>query len=312
MTGPAAVEADLAGVFKGANTRLLITTASIVAVLLVLTYRSPILWLIPLTVIGVADRVAMVAATHALSALDVAGDESTTGILSVLVFGAGTDYALLLISRYRDELRRHADRRQAMAVALSRTAETVLSSASTVVLGVLTLLLSAFPTTRGLGLASAIGIVIAAAFALVVLPAALVVFGRWVFWPRIPHDGEPALADTRSLWRRIGDVVAARPKTVVAVSVTGLILASVGALGINTGLSVSDQFLQKPEAIAASERLAESFPASSADPTWVVTTDDPQAVLAKVEGAGGVAGSHQQRGRRRGADRCRAVRGSLV
>jgi RND superfamily putative drug exporter len=288
VTGPAAVQADLAGVFEGANTRLLITTASIVAILLVLTYRSPILWLIPLTVIGVADRVAMVAATHALSALDVAGDESTTGILSVLVFGAGTDYALLLISRYRDELRRHADRRKAMSVAVSRTAEAVLSSASTVVLGVLTLLLSAFPTTRGLGLASAIGIVIAAAFALIVLPAALVVFGRWVFWPKIPHEGEAALADTRTLWRRIGDVVAARPKTVVATTVAGLLVASIGALGINTGLSVSDQFLEKPEAIAASERLAQSYPASSADPAWVVTTDDPQEVLAAVEGADGV------------------------
>ncbi|ADU47594.1 MMPL family transporter [Intrasporangium calvum] len=288
VTGPAAVQADLAGVFEGANTRLLLTTASIVAALLVLTYRSPILWLIPLTVIGVADRVAMVTATHALSALDVAGDESTTGILSVLVFGAGTDYALLLISRYRDELRRHPDRREAMAVAVARTAEAVVSSASTVVLGVLTLLLSAFPTTRGLGLASAIGIVIAAAFALIVLPAALVVFGRWVFWPRVPHVGEPALADTRTLWKRIGDVVAARPRTVVAVTLAGLLIASVGALGINTGLSVSDQFLQKPEAIAASERLAESFPASSADPARVVTTDDAQAVLAAVDGAPGV------------------------
>lgn len=285
VTGPAAVQADLAGVFEGANTRLLLTTASIVAVLLVLTYRSPILWLIPLTVIGVADRVAMVTATHALSALDVAGDESTTGILSVLVFGAGTDYALLLISRYRDELRRNADRRQAMAIAVSRTAEAVLSSASTVVLGVLTLLLSAFPTTRGLGLASAIGIVIAAAFALIVLPAALVVFGRWVFWPRVPHVGEPALADTRSLWKRIGDAVAGRPRTVVAVTLTGLVIAAAGAIGINTGLSVSDQFLEKPEAIAASERLASSFPASSADPAWVVTTDDPEAVLSAVEGA---------------------------
>ena len=288
VTGPAAVQADLAGVFEGANTRLLITTASIVAILLVITYRSPILWLIPLTVIGVADRVAMVAATHALSALDVAGDESTTGILSVLVFGAGTDYALLLISRYRDELRRHADRRKAMSVAVSRTAEAVLSSASTVVLGVLTLLLSAFPTTRGLGLASAIGIVIAAGFALIVLPAALVVFGRWVFWPKIPHEGEAALADTRTLWRRMGDVVAARPRTVAATTVAGLLVASLGALGINAGLSVSDQFLEKPEAIAASERLAQSYPASSADPAWVVTTDDPQAVLAAVEGADGV------------------------
>ena len=289
VTGPAAVQADLAAVFDGANLRLLIATASIVAFLLVITYRSPVLWLIPLTVIGVADRVATVVATHTLDYFDIPWDESTVGILSVLVFGAGTDYALLLISRYRDELRRHADRRPAMAAAMSRTAEAVVSSASTVVLGVLTLLLSAFPSTRGLGVASAVGIVVAAVFALLVLPAALVVFGRWVFWPKIPHVGEPALADRRSLWKRIGDVVAARPGTVIAVTLIGLLIASAGALGLRTGLSVSDQFLEKPEAISASERLAESFPASSADPAIVVTTDDSQAVLAAVESADGVS-----------------------
>ena len=121
-------ETDLAAVFDGANLRLLIATASIVAFLLVITYRSPVLWLIPLTVIGVADRVATVTATHTLDYFDIPWDESTVGILSVLVFGAGTDYALLLISRYRDELRRHADRRPAMAAAMSRTAEAVVSS----------------------------------------------------------------------------------------------------------------------------------------------------------------------------------------
>ncbi len=105
VTGPAAVQADLAAVFAGANTRLLIATASVVALLLVLTYRSPILWIFPLVVVGVADRLAAVLATHTLAAFDVVWDESTIGILSVLVFGAGTDYALLLISRYRDELR---------------------------------------------------------------------------------------------------------------------------------------------------------------------------------------------------------------
>ena len=105
VTGPAAIEADLAAVFEGADTNLLLVTAGVVALLLLITYRSPVLWLIPLTVVGVADRLAAVTATQVLAVLDVAWDESTVGILSVLVFGAGTDYALLLISRYRDELR---------------------------------------------------------------------------------------------------------------------------------------------------------------------------------------------------------------
>ena len=204
VTGPAAIQADLAAVFDGANFRLLAATASVVAILLVITYRSPFLWLVPLTVVGVADQLAAVLATHTLAALDVLWDESTIGILSVLVFGAGTDYALLLISRYRDQLRVTADRREAMAIALTRTAEAVLSSATTVVLGLLTLLLSLFPATRGLGLACAVGVVVAATFALVVLPAALVVFGRWIFWPKVPHVGETGLADGHSFWRRVG------------------------------------------------------------------------------------------------------------
>ena len=114
VTGPAGVEADLAAVFEGANVRLLAVTALVVAVLLIVTYRSPILWVIPLLVVGIADQTAAVLATRLLAALDMAWNESTVGILSVLVFGAGTNYALLLISRYRDELRRTDDRWTAM------------------------------------------------------------------------------------------------------------------------------------------------------------------------------------------------------
>lgn len=280
VTGPAAVQADLAAVFDGANIRLLIATASVVAFLLVITYRSPVLWLIPLTVVGLADQVAAVAATHILKAVGVAWDESTIGILSVLVFGAGTDYALLLISRYRDELRRHEDRRAAMSQALRRTAEAVFASAFTVFIGLVTLLLSVFPATRGLGLACAIGVVVAAAFVLVVLPATLVLFGRWVFWPKVPHVGQPALADSRSLWRRVGDAVAAHPGRYVTATLLLLLIAGAGLFRIDTGLSDSDQFLQKPEAIAAGERLALSYPAGSADPTRILTTADADQVLA--------------------------------
>jgi RND superfamily putative drug exporter len=289
VTGPAAVQADLAGVFDGANTRLLLATATVVAILLVITYRSPVLWLVPLTVVGVADQVAAVAATRTLAAFDVAWDESTVGILSVLVFGAGTDYALLLISRYRDELRITEDRRAAMARALRRTTEAVVSSASTVFLGLLTLLLSLFPATRGLGLASAVGILVAAFAALVVLPAGLVVFGRWIFWPKVPRLGQTALADARSPWRRVGDAVARRPRTVIAVVVAGLALAAGGISQIQTGLSTSQQFLDTPESIVAADRYAESFPAGSIDPTVVMTTADGQQVADLVAGVEGVS-----------------------
>ena len=289
VTGPAAVQADLAAVFDGANTRLLLVTASVVALLLILTYRSPVLWLIPLTVVGVADRLAAVVATQLMAVTGVAWDESTIGILSVLVFGAGTDYALLLISRYRDELRTHASRYEAMALALRRTAEAVLSSATTVVLGLLTLLLSLVPTTRGLGLACAVGIVVAASFVLVVLPAALLLFGRWIFWPRVPREGDAPMVETHSLWRRIGDRVAARPSAFIAGTLLLVLALSSGLWAIQTGLGQADQFLDEPEAISASERLAESFPSGTADPTQVLTRDDADAVLETVLQSPGVA-----------------------
>lgn len=290
VSGPAAIRADLGAVFQGANFRLLAATAAVVALLLLLTYRSPVLWIIPLTVVGLADRLAAVAATHVLGFFGVAWDDSTIGILSVLVFGAGTNYALLLISRYRDELRSSADRYQAMARALRHAGEAVITSASTVILGVLTLLLSVFPATRGLGLASAVGIVVAAGYALVVLPAALVLFGRWIFWPVVPRVGDAALADARrSVWARVGELVARRPSVFIAATLALLAVMGLGMTRIETGLSPSDQFLQKPEAIAALDRLAESFPAGSSDPLIVITRADPADVAAIAETVPGVS-----------------------
>ena len=288
VTGPAAIRADLSAVFDGADTRLLAATAAIVAVLLIVTYRSPVLWLVPLSVVAVADRLAVVVATQVMSVLGVAWDASTIGILSVLVFGAGTDYALLLISRYRDELRVNESRYDAMSVALRRTAGAVVASATTVVLGLLTLLLSLVPTTRGLGVACAIGVVVAATFALVVLPAALVVCGRWIFWPRVPHVGEPVLVDTDSFWHRVGVRVARHPARFVTSTVVVLGVMSLGVLALDQGLDQADQFLDEPEAVAAAQRLAQSFPAGVTDPTQVLTRADPARVLAAVESTPGV------------------------
>ncbi len=288
VTGPAAIEADLAAVFDGADTNLLLATAGVVALLLLFTYRSPVLWLIPLTVVGVADRLAAILATQSMALFDVAWDESTVGILSVLVFGAGTDYALLLISRYRDELRAHDSRHEAMSIAVRRTAEAVLSSATTVVLGLLTLLLSVVPTTRGLGLACAIGVVVAATFVLLVLPAVLVLFGRWVFWPRVPHVGEAALVDTDSFWHRVGIRVARRPAAFVTGTLVLLAVMAIGVFRIDTGLDQADQFLVEPEAISASERLGESFPSGVSDPAQVLTRADAEEVLGAVEATAGV------------------------
>ncbi|WP_454301478.1 MMPL family transporter [Salana multivorans] len=289
VTGPAGVEADLAAVFDGANFKLLGVTALVVAILLVITYRSPVLWIVPLAVVGIADQTAARLATRVLAAVDIAWNESTVGILSVLVFGAGTNYALLLISRYRDELRSEEDRRAAMRLALRRTVEPVTASAGTVVVGVLALLLSLVPTTRGLGLACAVGIVVAALFVLGCLPSALVLFPRAIFWPRVPEVGQTTAAQTRSVWRRIGDVVARRPVVVGAAVVVGLGALATPNFGLRLGLDTADQFLTKPEAIEASERIAQSFPAGTSNPTTIVTTQDAEDVVTLASDVDGVA-----------------------
>ncbi|SOC56545.1 MMPL family transporter [Ornithinimicrobium cerasi] len=282
VTGPAAIRADLASVFDGANVTLLAVTAGVVALLLILTYRSPVLWVVPLAVVGVADQVAAVAATHVLKATGVPWDESTIGILSVLVFGAGTNYALLLISRYRDELRTHESRHEAMAVALRRASEAIIASASTVVVGVLCLLLSVFPSTRGLGLACAVGVTVAAVGVLGLLPGALVAFGRWVFWPQVPREGQVVLSESRSVWRRIGDAVATAPAVYVVGTLAVLGAMAFGLTQLRSGLAPEDQFLDTPQAITAAQRLAESFPAGTSDPLLVVSRSDDAAELEEL------------------------------
>lgn len=282
VTGPAAINADLAGVFEGANFLLLGVTGIIVAVLLIVTYRSPVLWVIPLLVIGIADRVAATVFTWILDAFGMTWNESTAGILSVLVFGAGTNYALLLISRYRDELHRTADRFTAMSRAWLPTAKTVVASAVTVIIGVACLLLSDTPATRGLGAATMVGISVAVLFALFALPGALVTFGRWIFWPRRP---EPGTEVTHRFWDRVGSLVRGRPAAVTVVSLLALAICCIGATQMSIGLKQEDQFIDTPESITAAADLAEAFPGQDATPA-IVVTQQPEDVGALLERTG--------------------------
>ena len=245
LTGPVGFAADTAGAFAGTDLRLLLITASVVAVLLILTYRSPLLWIVPLVVIGAADALARVVAGALATAAGIEVSAQVSGILSVLVFGAGTDYALLLVSRYRDELRRTPDRHAAMAAALRGAGPAIAASALTVTLALSALLLADLAGTRALGFACAIGIVLAFLFATVMLPAALVVFGRGLFWPLVPRVGEPDSTE-RGLWARIGGAVRRRPAAVAAVA--ALLLAALGAglLSARVGISQTQQLLGNP------------------------------------------------------------------
>ncbi len=286
VTGAPAITADLAAVFDGANVRLLGATALVVALLLLITYRSPVLWLLPLIVVGATEQTALKLADQALALLDIAPDPSAQGITSVLVFGAATNYALLLIARYREELRQYESAYAAMRHALPRTAQAVLASGGTVVLAVGTLLLSDTASNRALGASAVVGVLLAMSSALIVLPALLVLVGRRVFWPFVPRFGD---APTEGkVWGRLGEAVARRPRT-VAVAATAVLLAlASGVLGIQTGLTQSELFRSQPEAIAGEQTLASAFPAGTSDPVAVLTT--PQVAGAVATAAGRVDG----------------------
>ena len=281
VTGGPAFFADIANSFSGANFTLLAVTASVVALLLIITYRSPVLWLVPLAVIGFADRVAAVVGTAVAQTVGMTPDGSTSGITSVLVFGAGTNYALLLISRYREELGRTDNHRDALRIAVRQAGPAILASNATVVLALLTLLLASSPSTRSLGVQAASGLVVAAVFVLLVLPPLLALFGRRLFWPFVPQVGAKPLTDS-GIWHRIAAAVARRPARVTTVAVTGLVVLCLGLLITPIGLSQTEQFRVQAESVSGFETLAGHFPSGLTDPTRVIA---PTAKAPQVEQA---------------------------
>ena len=288
LTGPEGFAVDIAAVFKGADFAHLLVTVIVVAVLLLITYRSPWLWLVPLTVVGLADGLAGVVASRVAAAMGIALDASVTGILSVLVFGAGTNYALLLIARYRDELRENEDRRAAMATALRGAGPAIIASGSTVTLSLLTLLFAQLTGNRALGIACAVGIVVAMFFALVVLPAALVLFGRGLFWPYVPKFGSDNPSH-RGLWSKLGTGVSRRPLVVV---IAGALLLGGLALGVTqlqVGLSQTEKFTSTPEAVTGQQLIADAFPAGSGSPAIIMADpDDAERIATEAARVDGV------------------------
>ncbi|MWV48434.1 MMPL family transporter [Rathayibacter sp. VKM Ac-2803] len=280
LTGAVGFQADISNAFAGADVRLLLVTVIVVAVLLIATYRSPILWIVPLAVVGVADGLARIVVSALAEAVGVSIDASVSGILSVLVFGAGTNYALLLVARYREELLHEEDRHRAMATAVRSAGPAIAASGGTVALSLLTLLLAELAGNRALGFACAVGVVIAIVFALVVLPSALVLCGRGLFWPFVPRpQGDASVGRTREdgLWTRLGRAVARRPGRVAIVATLGVALLSLGLVGAKVGLSQTDQLLGDPESVRAQVVIDESFDAGLTAQTTVLAPDDAVA-----------------------------------
>ncbi|MEV0247105.1 MMPL family transporter [Nocardia sp. NPDC050712] len=284
ITGGPAFAADISDSFSGADVTLLAVTAAVVAVLLILTYRSPVLWLVPLLIIGLADRVATSVGAGLSRLTDFTFDGSTAGITSVLVFGAGTNYALLLISRYRDELHRDPDHRQALRRAVRRAGPAILASNLTVVLSLLVLLLASVPSTRSLGVFGAAGLLVALLFVLLGLPAALAICGRKVFWPYVPRHDDRDLAE-EGVWHAVATWVVARARVVSAATMAVLAICVLGLFTVDVGLSQTEQFRVRAESITGFDSLAKHFPPGTADPAQVVARSSAAPAVTDAFGA---------------------------
>lgn len=289
LTGSAGASSDLSDAFSGMDTRLVLAAAGVVALLLLLTYRSPILWFIPLLCVGVASQVASAVvyllAKHAGLVVDFQGQS----ILTVLVFGVGVDYALLLIARYREELRHHRDRHQAMAMAMRRSFPSILASAGTVAIGLLCLLAAELNSSRSLGPVGAIGIVTAFLAMTTLLPAVLVLCGRWLFWPFVPRYQDGA-GDDHRIWSGLARGIGKRPRAVWIGTAVVLGVLALGIGNLSIGLPAADTYTNEVGSITGQRLIERHYPGGSASPAEIITTAgtaDPVATAAR--GVDGVA-----------------------
>ena len=282
VTGPAGLFADLFEAFGSIDTRLLQTTLIVVAIILIVVYRSPVLWILPLftaaSALGIATMIVYYLAREDI--IDLNGQ--TQGILDVLVLGAATDYALLLIARYREELHQHQSRFEAMKIALRGVVEPIIASGSTVIAGLMVLLLSDLSSNRGLGPVGSIGIASSMLAVLTLLPALLIVFGRWIFWPKIPRFGD---VDEKlsGIWSKVGSLVDRRPKAVwISTALALLIFAGFSTTLKSDGLSQSEAFTTRTDSVIGLEKLGEHFPSGEGTPVEIVVD---QADIASAAAA---------------------------
>ena len=290
VTGFAAIFADLFKAFGGIDSTLLLWTLGIVALILIVVYRSPILWIFPLFSAVMAESMAG-AVIYVLAKNDILTlDGQSQGILSVLVIGAATDYALLLIARYREELHHHDSKYDAMRIALRGVVEPIIASGSTVTLGLLVLLLSQLSNNRSLGPVGAIGIVSAMVTILTLLPALLVLFGRWIFWPKIPRHDDVDEKLT-GVWSKVANATARSPrKFAIVTSLILLVMVAFIPTLKATGISTLEGFTKKPKSLVGQELLLQHFPGGQNQPTQIIVSKDKsEAVVSAVKEIKGVS-----------------------
>ncbi|MEU5727112.1 MMPL family transporter [Micromonospora sp. NPDC047738] len=273
VTGRAGFEADRSAALKGINGTLLAVTVVILLLLLLATYRSPLIALVPLAVVAVAYLLAagLAYALVAAGLTEVSGQ--TTAILIVLMFGAGTDYCLLIVARFRDELRRARDVEEAMVAAAQRTGPAILSAGAIVVGAMLVLALADFNATREMGPILALGVAIMVGAGLTLLPALLTALGRRAFWPAIPRH-EPEAAPAVTFWGRVASLVHARP-AVIAAAVTALLAAgALATIGGRPALDFAASFREAPDSVRGQQVIRNHFIPGRAAPLRIVVADE--------------------------------------
>jgi RND superfamily putative drug exporter len=278
ITGPAAVNADTTA--GNQQTALLLTALIIVAVILLLVYRSPILWLLPLLG-SVAAIVAAQASAHGLANAGLTVSTLSADILIVLVFGAASDYALLLVHRYREELRHHATPEGAMAATLRATLPTLAASAGTVTCAMLCLLTADSASLHGLGPVGAVGIVAALVAQATFLPALLLVVGRAAFWPRIPREGAAGREESR-IWSGVGARVARHPAATALVFIVALGAACAGLATLHVDNDPVSNVKGNAGSVVGERLLTAHFPAGASNPLVLLAPPGEVGAAAKA------------------------------
>ena len=279
VTGYLGTAADNAKVYKGLSGTLLFAALAVVIVILLITYRSPVLWLVPVisSVVALVTAEAVVYLLAAHAGLTV--NEESSAILDVLVFEASTDYALLIVARYREELRRHDRRHPAMAEALRRAGPAIIASGSTVIIALLMLSFAQLGSTKGLGPVLAIGVAVGMLAMLTLLPALLVILPRGIFWPYKPRYGS-AEPTSRGLWARVGWAIAPRARLVWVATAVLLGVLAFGLTGLKAGgLTTAQSFRGTPDSVTGESVLAAHFPAGAGQPVIVIGSPAAAAPL---------------------------------
>lgn len=290
LAGYGGQAADASEAFEGIDSSLIMVTLMVVIVILLFTYRSPILWLLPIFSAVVAYMLSGGVVYLLAKYADLTVNGQSQSILGILVIGAGTDYALLLVARYREELRRHEDRHEAMAFALHRAAPAILASASTVVVGMLCLVFADLNSTAGLGPVLAVGVAVTYLVMVTLLPALLVIFGRWMFWPKRPTFGSPEPTG-HGFWAKVGNRISPRPRMVWGVTAGLLLIACLGMLKLDpSGLSTEETYTKKFDSIKGQTLLVEHGLSDTSNTVQVVTNTDSVSAatdaVRTVEGLG--------------------------